>query len=161
MTYAYGRKSEDTKAAIRATDGRSDNDQMKKVQATIVLVVCVVFLCLVCPMLPVSLDCPFWIVSSVFSNVYLHKATKKTKDWAAQTSLKTEGERRCTERACSSCSIATAVVLLMLKSRWSHIRWKVVNRERIGWWLWNSALKCTTSLRIKCWITFTRISIRY
>jgi hypothetical protein len=42
MTYAYGRKSEDTKVAIRATAGRSDNDQMKKGQATIVLVVCVV-----------------------------------------------------------------------------------------------------------------------
>jgi hypothetical protein len=37
---------------------------------------CVVFLfCvyrLVFPMLPVSLDCPFLIVLSVFSNVYLH-----------------------------------------------------------------------------------------
>jgi hypothetical protein len=28
-------------------------------------------LCLVCPMLPVSLDCPYLIVPSVFSNVYL------------------------------------------------------------------------------------------
>ena len=32
---------------------------------------CFVFLCLVYPMLPVSLDCPFLIASSVFSNVYL------------------------------------------------------------------------------------------
>ena len=30
-------------------------------------------LCLVYPMLPVSLDCPFLFVSSVFSNVYLKK----------------------------------------------------------------------------------------
>jgi len=30
-----------------------------------------VFLCLVCPMLPVSLDCPFLIAPSVFSKVYL------------------------------------------------------------------------------------------
>ena len=28
-------------------------------------------LCLVCPMLPVSLDCPFLVAPSVFSNVYL------------------------------------------------------------------------------------------
>ena len=28
--------------------------------------------CLVCPMLPVSLDCSFFITPSVFSNVYLH-----------------------------------------------------------------------------------------
>ena len=45
----------------------------------IFLVFCVVFLVLfvlvlylVYPMLPVSLDCPFLIASSVFSNVYLH-----------------------------------------------------------------------------------------
>jgi len=44
----------------------------------IFLVFCVVFcvlfafvLCLVCPMLPESLDCPFLIAPSVFSNVYL------------------------------------------------------------------------------------------
>ena len=42
------------------------------------LVFCVVFyvllvfvLCLVYPMLPISLDCPFLIAPSVFSNVYL------------------------------------------------------------------------------------------
>ena len=39
---------------------------------------CVVFLfvlvlCLVCPMLPVSLDCPFLIAHSVFSNIYLQQ----------------------------------------------------------------------------------------
>ena len=32
---------------------------------------CFVFLRLVYPMLPVSLDCPFWIAPSVFYNVYL------------------------------------------------------------------------------------------
>jgi hypothetical protein len=32
---------------------------------------CIVFLRFVYPMLPVSLDCPFLIVPSVFSNVYL------------------------------------------------------------------------------------------
>jgi hypothetical protein len=32
--------------------------------------VCFVFLRLVCPGLPVSLDCPFLIAPSVFSNVY-------------------------------------------------------------------------------------------
>jgi hypothetical protein len=37
----------------------------------IVLCFCFVFLCLVCPMLPVSLDCSFLITPSVFSNVYL------------------------------------------------------------------------------------------
>ena len=31
----------------------------------------VFILCFVCPMLPVSLDCPFLIAPSVFSNVYL------------------------------------------------------------------------------------------
>ena len=31
---------------------------------------CCVFLCLVYPMLPVALDCPFLIAPSVFSNVY-------------------------------------------------------------------------------------------
>jgi hypothetical protein len=30
------------------------------------------FLCLVYPLLPVSMDCPFLIVPLVFSNVYLH-----------------------------------------------------------------------------------------
>jgi hypothetical protein len=37
----------------------------------IVLCFCFVVLRVVCPMLPVSLDCPFLIVHSVFSNVYL------------------------------------------------------------------------------------------
>ena len=38
------------------------------------------FLCLVYPMLPVSLDCLFLIASSVFSNFYLHyPERKKTK----------------------------------------------------------------------------------
>jgi hypothetical protein len=36
-----------------------------------VLCDCSVFLCLVCPMLPVSLDCPFLIAPAVFSNVCL------------------------------------------------------------------------------------------
>ena len=36
------------------------------------LVLFVFVLCLVCPMLPESLDCPFLIASSVFSNVYFH-----------------------------------------------------------------------------------------
>jgi hypothetical protein len=31
---------------------------------------CFVFLCLVYPMLPVSLDCPFLIAPSVFFNIY-------------------------------------------------------------------------------------------
>jgi len=35
----------------------------------------VFFLCLVYPMLPMSLDCPFLIATSVFSNVYLHVST--------------------------------------------------------------------------------------
>ena len=36
-------------------------------------ILCCVFLSLrlLCPMLPVSLDCPFLIAHSVFSNVYL------------------------------------------------------------------------------------------
>ena len=38
----------------------------------IVLCFCFVFLRLVHPMLPVSLDCPILIVPSVFSNVYLY-----------------------------------------------------------------------------------------
>ena len=37
----------------------------------IVLCFCFVFLCLLQPMLPVSLDCPFLIAPSVFSKVYL------------------------------------------------------------------------------------------
>jgi hypothetical protein len=40
----------------------------------IFLVFCVVYFCFAClvyPMLPVSLDCPFLIPHSVFSNVYL------------------------------------------------------------------------------------------
>ena len=35
-------------------------------------VLCCVFLCFVYPMLPVSLDCPFSIAPSVFSNIYFH-----------------------------------------------------------------------------------------
>jgi hypothetical protein len=34
-------------------------------------ILCCVFLCLVYPMLPVSLDCSFLIARLVFSNVYL------------------------------------------------------------------------------------------
>ena len=35
---------------------------------------CVVFfLCIVCQMLPVSLDCPFLIAHFAFSNVYLYR----------------------------------------------------------------------------------------
>jgi hypothetical protein len=34
---------------------------------------CFVFLCLVLPNLPVSLECPFLIAPSVFSNVYFTK----------------------------------------------------------------------------------------
>ena len=34
-------------------------------------ILCCVFLCIVYHMLPVSLDCPFFIAPSVFSNVYL------------------------------------------------------------------------------------------
>jgi hypothetical protein len=37
-------------------------------------VLCCVFLRLVDRMLPVSLDCPFLIAPSVFSNVYLSKS---------------------------------------------------------------------------------------
>jgi len=37
----------------------------------IVLCFCFLCLCLVCHMLPVSLDCQFLIIPSVFSNVYL------------------------------------------------------------------------------------------
>jgi len=40
------------------------------VSNTYVLCFCFVFLCLVFPMLPVSLDGPFLIAHSVFSNVY-------------------------------------------------------------------------------------------
>jgi len=35
-------------------------------------ILCCVFRCLVYPMLPVSLDCPFSIALSVFSNIYFH-----------------------------------------------------------------------------------------
>jgi hypothetical protein len=37
------------------------------------ILLCFLFVCLrvVCPMLPVSMDCPFLIAPSVFSNVYL------------------------------------------------------------------------------------------
>jgi hypothetical protein len=38
-------------------------------------VLCCVFLRIVCRVLPVSLDCPFLIASSVFSNVYLYDHT--------------------------------------------------------------------------------------
>ena len=33
------------------------------------------FLCLLCPRLPVSLDCPFFIASSVFYN-FIHQMSK-------------------------------------------------------------------------------------
>ena len=45
----------------------------------VVLCFCFVFLCLVCPMLPVSLDCPFLIAPSIFSNVYLSPILAHTK----------------------------------------------------------------------------------
>ena len=38
---------------------------------TLCCVFCFVRLRLVCPMLPVSLDCPFLTATSVFSNIYL------------------------------------------------------------------------------------------
>jgi hypothetical protein len=37
----------------------------------------VFFLCFLCTMLPVSLDCEFLIAPSVFSNIYFIEATKK------------------------------------------------------------------------------------
>ena len=37
-----------------------------------ILYFCIAFLRLVRPMLPISLDCPFFIDPSIFSNVYLH-----------------------------------------------------------------------------------------
>jgi hypothetical protein len=39
----------------------------------IMLCFCFIFLRLVYPMLPVSLDCPFFIAPSVFSNLYLKR----------------------------------------------------------------------------------------
>ena len=49
----------------------------------IFLVFCVVYftllviaLCRVYPMLPMPLDCPFWIATSVFSNVYLYTTAR-------------------------------------------------------------------------------------
>jgi hypothetical protein len=47
-----------------------------------VLCYCALFvfvLCLVCPKLPVSLNCPFVIAPSDFSNVYLQTKTKSTQ----------------------------------------------------------------------------------
>jgi hypothetical protein len=44
----------------------------------IVLCFCFVFLPLVYPMLPVSLDCPFLIALSVFSNVYMQNIISST-----------------------------------------------------------------------------------
>ena len=45
-----------------------------------VFVLFVTAMCLVCPMFPVSLDCPFLIGSSVFSNVNLKVCvSNKTK----------------------------------------------------------------------------------
>jgi len=44
----------------------------------IALCLCFVFLRLVHSMLPVSMNCPFWIVASLFSNVYLHLSGKTT-----------------------------------------------------------------------------------
>ena len=38
----------------------------------------IVFLRLVCPVLPVSLDCPFFIAPSVFSNIYLLTSSRKS-----------------------------------------------------------------------------------
>ena len=40
-------------------------------------ILCCVLLRLVCPVLPVSLDCPFLIAPSEFSNVYLKQADKQ------------------------------------------------------------------------------------
>ena len=42
------------------------------VQHILCCVLSVLALCLLCPMLPVSLACSFLIFLSVFSNVYLH-----------------------------------------------------------------------------------------
>jgi hypothetical protein len=39
-----------------------------------VLFICVLFSLLLCPMLPVSLDCPFLIAISVFANCYFNSA---------------------------------------------------------------------------------------
>jgi len=40
-------------------------------------ILCCVFLRIVCPMLPVSLDCPFLIGSSVFSKVFFYTEDKR------------------------------------------------------------------------------------
>jgi hypothetical protein len=61
-----------------ATLGTQDTGRRQTKQINGTTFYCVVFfvlfvfvLCLVYPMLPVSLDCPFLIAPSVFSNVYL------------------------------------------------------------------------------------------
>ena len=41
-------------------------------------ILCCVFLRIVYPMLPISLDCPFFIAPSVFTNVYLHAGCRET-----------------------------------------------------------------------------------
>ena len=46
------------------------------VQHMLCCVLCFACLRLVYPMLPVSLDCPFLIAPSVFSNVYLSKGSR-------------------------------------------------------------------------------------
>ena len=64
--------------------------------------VCFVCLCIVYPMLPVSLDCPFWLPLwiSLFTKHY-------TKCWETRTPLKKNGDNlRCSRSASSSCSIS-------------------------------------------------------
>ena len=53
---------------------------MKKTQNVQHIMCCVfvLFLRRVCPMLPVSLDCPLLIVPSVFSNAYFQKSLYDT-----------------------------------------------------------------------------------
>ena len=48
------------------------SDDLHTLLCVFVLCFCFVFLRLVYPMFPVSLDCLFFIAPSVFSNVYLH-----------------------------------------------------------------------------------------
>ena len=51
------------------------------------IVLCFVFLRLVYPMLPVSLECPFFLAPQVFSNVYLYKANMFPKCQHTETTL--------------------------------------------------------------------------
>jgi hypothetical protein len=56
---------------------------------SIVFLVCLSWSCVVCSVLPVSLDCPFLIALSMFSNVYIQLCLLHTLTYPSKFTVRT------------------------------------------------------------------------